>query len=150
VETQDLKITVLGTSFNVRSLENESTACVTVATGKVFVTTHKGNEKIFLTPNKQLILNKITGKYKVNELKVLSDLDWKEDIMRANKTPIEEFVKKIESYYNIEVRLQGTKIKDITLSGVHQNKSLWSVLESLKYATGISYKQEGKTIILYK
>jgi transmembrane sensor len=150
VNTSDLQIAVLGTSFNVRSFKNESIIVVTVVTGKVAVSTGNRNEKVYVTPYKQLILNKSSGDYQIKELKDLSVINWKNDVIQVNKTSMEEFAKIIESYYNIKVEIQGEAIKGVTLTGVHQNKSLWSILESLKFVAGISYKQQGEILILYK
>jgi len=78
IESGDLEVKVLGTSFNVRNYENENFAQITVRSGKVQVTSksNKFSPKI-LTANDRLVFDKIKKEADpVTHDENLNDLAW--------------------------------------------------------------------------
>jgi ferric-dicitrate binding protein FerR (iron transport regulator) len=150
VQIKDAEIEVLGTSFNVKAYEEDSSVSVTVETGKVRVSTHD-NTMVQLAPSEHLVIDKSrreVHKYREN---VTEAKAWIKGGLYFNKTPIRDVINELMRHYNcIIVFGDGEKIPDEYISGSHDNKSLDAVLTSIRYATGIKYRKENDGIILYK
>ena len=68
--------------------------------------------------------------------------------MRFNSTPLAKVEKMLERWYGIDIVIANQSIYDKTISGIHKNENLKSVMEALTYATGTKYVVKGNSIIL--
>ncbi|GAB4051205.1 FecR family protein [Spirosoma litoris] len=120
VYTANLTMKVLGTSFQVRSFDNEAAAYVNVKTGKVSVTPVDSPDKpILLTMNEQLRLETKTDK-----LVKHSVVPSKENLSAiVNQpftfefTPVPEVFAQLESSYNMPIRYDRRLLANCTFTG---------------------------------
>ena len=120
VYTTTLTTRVLGTSFQVRSFDNEATAFVKVKTGKVAVFSNKSPQKeSLLAVNEQLTLDATTDNVQIQESKV-PDQD-RDDILSRQFTfefsPIPLVFDQLESSYHIPIRYDGKLLQNCTFTG---------------------------------
>ena len=147
IKVKDYQVEVLGTSFNIDAYDNEFS--VTVESGVVKVNLDKkGVNTATLTKNQKLIYDPASDKMEIMKVNPEIDLSWREGILRFDKTPIAKVEKMIERWYGVDVIISDREIYGKTLTGIHQNKSLKSVLEALTYATESKYKIKDQTIII--
>lgn len=148
IQTQDIDVKVLGTSFNVKAYKIDDQVSVSVKTGKVQVDMHEA--MLRLLPNEQMVFNKRTGEI---EKKLISDSlinKWISGGLYFDHTPIQSVVNDLCRIYNCEIVFaDGTEFKDL-ISGEHDNKNLESVRQSIQFTTGINFRKEGKKIVLFK
>ncbi|TXD54094.1 MULTISPECIES: FecR family protein [unclassified Polaribacter] len=141
VNTKNLNIEVLGTTFNVSSYVEEQDIKTTLVTGSVKVkgTGNKMNTSLLLTPNHQAIYNKknnVISHKKVNTIEFTSWIDKK---IIFNNTPFKELVKRIERTFNIIVVNNNETIKEELFSGQFDNETIEVIFKSLSTSFKFDY-----------
>lgn len=149
IKNASTQVKVLGTSFNVKSYDEDEYINVTVSTGKVQVNIQDLNLQLLVSPLEHLSVNKQTGTLTKLAVKENKYAHWKDGALYFNKEPISEVIKNINRKYDMDVVLECKDCKQI-ISGSHDNKSLESVIKSICFTTGLKYKKNGEKIILYE
>lgn len=149
IKIRDYEVKVLGTSFNIAAYPDEEEFTVSVESGTVQVSLKDEKiEPVVLTKDQKLVYSPISGKMKIIETNMEDELSWRNGILRFDATPMSKVEKMLERWYGVDIEIQDSSIYSKTLSGVHQNENLKSVIEALTYATGTKYQiNENKIII---
>lgn len=142
-----ISIKVLGTSFNVRSYDEDEWIGVTVSTGIVSVSIFDDNSSIQLTPNEELWINKKNHFFQKSKKDVLHASSWREGYLYFDKAPIKDVINTLNRKYAVNIVLE--RPGEYTITGEHDNKSLQSVLESICFITKLKQKKNGNNITLY-
>lgn len=129
IHTDEVTTTVLGTSLNINTQDKEYIS-VTVATGKVRVSSDHNNE-VILTPKQQATYNPTSQTISTREVNLEKYLDWKDGILRFEDVTITEASKKLEQWYNVSITVLNKDIANCRFSGKFNNETLDTVLESL-------------------
>ncbi|SEM64719.1 FecR family protein [bacterium A37T11] len=145
ISTAHLNTTVLGTSFNVKSYQEDVNEQITVSEGKVQISSipRTISEKTVtaqLTQNEQLLFtNKSKPTFKVMQVNASRSGSWRYDQIEFENASIQEISLILERWYGIPVRLKDpTKnCRKYTLS--FNNEPLNRVLNVLKELSGINY-----------
>jgi len=148
VRTITADIKVLGTSFNIKSYNEDENLVLTVKTGKVQVDIPDASMKF--VANEQLVYNKTNKEYSKYSENPERATAWIHGKLYFNRTPIHSVAHELMRIYNCDIEFTPDGIYDDYIYGEHDNESLESVLKSIEYSTGIKYKKEGGKIILYK
>ena len=106
-KVQSLKgeTTVLGTSFNIYSRDNDYN--VTCFTGKVRVVSAEKNEIVLLTPNEQAFINKDGFLRFVEGVNVKAVKSWRDNMFVFTGSPIFKVLQEIERQYNIKIQFKA-------------------------------------------
>ncbi|MFY0650598.1 MAG: FecR domain-containing protein [Cyclobacteriaceae bacterium] len=139
IKTGKVSTTVLGTSFNVDSRDNDEIK-VAVLSGKVEVKNR--NERVVITPGEMAVAN---GQIWKTNYTYDETIGWKDGllVLRANK--FEDVVDDLERWYGVDIEIEGViKEKGIDLS--YLNESLEEVLEGLSFAAHFDYAINGKKV----
>lgn len=133
VETSSQDVEVLGTHFNINSYLDEGHTVTTLEEGSVRVlplnTISEGN-KIILKPGQQSI-NAKSG-IEVREADLETALAWKEGEIYFRHASIQEVLRQVSRWYNIEVKYLGTPTKELFNGGIKRNSNLSTVLRILE------------------
>lgn len=148
IQSEDYKVRVLGTTFNLYNYEDSEELRLTLCTGKVLM--NFGEEQLKLAPGEQLVLDKNNMYLEREHVNTQNCKLWMQNKLYFNRTPIQEVIRRVERAYNCTIKLDPNLTLNNFLSGTHDNKSLEAVLESIRLATGIKYKKENDSYILYK
>ncbi|HBL78099.1 MAG: hypothetical protein A2W90_13510 [Bacteroidetes bacterium GWF2_42_66] len=148
VETGILEVEVLGTSFNVCSYSDDKTITTYLESGKVKISI-AGKEDIFLTPSEALKFEKSTGKVTMRTIDDHCFSDWTKGMLNIKGETIEELAKKLERRFDVEIQFGDSEVQNHTYSGTIQDENLNTVLEALKFASSLNYKQNGKVVTIY-
>lgn len=131
VETEMERITVLGTSFNVRSPIKNNQTSVFVLTGKVSFESKEG-KGIVLLPGEEGKYNRLEKKL-VKKANVLPNaISWLSHELVFNDSPLEEAIEEIQHYFNIEIDISELDIKDCLLTAQFKDQNIETVLETLE------------------
>lgn len=130
VQTHDVKVRVLGTSFDINSYNHQNTQ-VSVISGKVEVTSPTGN-KVQITKNQQ------TDLIKNSDLQISTEnsedkIAWISNTIMLKNTKLSETVKIIENWYNVDITIEDPELNNLTISGKFKDEKLENVLESIAY-----------------
>lgn len=148
IHTHDADIEVLGTSFNVQAYGKDEQLSVCVKTGKVEVSVNEGS--MYLLPDEELTLDKTTREIRKGKENAGKVTAWLNGTLYFNRTPVKSVAHQLERIYNCRIDFMPGFAYDEYIYGEHDNKSLESVLNSIRYSTDIKYKKKGMHILLYK
>lgn len=148
IQSEDYKVRVLGTTFNLYNYDDSEELRLTLCTGKVLM--NFGEEQLKLDPGEQLVLDKTNMYLEREHVNTQNYTLWMQNKLYFNRTPIQEVIRRVERAYNCTIKLDPNIALNNFISGTHDNKSLEAVLKSIRLATGIKYKKENDLYILYK
>lgn len=148
INTGNLKITVLGTSFDVNSFESDNKVRVTVLSGNVRVSIDNQDESVILGKNEQLVYNKKMNSYFKQPVDAQKSIAWIQGILRFEDAPLADVFRQLERWYNVEIHFENNLKVDCTVSGQHKNEGLKSVLDALQFSHGVKYKYDGKQVLI--
>lgn len=148
IQSEDYKVRVLGTTFNLYNYDDSEELRLTLCTGKVLM--NFGEEQLKLDPGEQLVLDKTNMYLEREHVNTQNYTLWMQNKLYFNRTPIQEVIRRVERAYNCTIKLDRNIALNNFISGTHDNKSLEAVLKSIRLATGIKYKKENDLYILYK
>jgi transmembrane sensor len=142
VKTTDGVVKVLGTHFNVKQRKNYFE--VNCFEGLVSVT--HNNETVKLPPGKtfRLINNNIEDVPHFDA----QNPSWMQNESSFDRIPLDQVIAELERHYDIKVKTEGVNTSKLfTGSFTHNDKKI--ALEAISIPLKLSYKLEGKTVILY-
>ena len=151
VLTGEVETMVLGTSFNIRSFEDEGETRVSLVTGKVKVNNTGraiSQGDMFLSPGEQLRFNRNSGQMQIDSFDVETVTAWKEGVILFKDANFEEFVEQLEKWYGVDFQVYGTSAKKWRVNGRYQNEKLDDILVGLKFVYGLDSKIQGKNVII--
>lgn len=149
ITTDNIKVEVLGTSFNVKSYGEGSLGSVAVASGKVAVSKVGSlHEKVDLKPGEKVnfqpkgLSEKIPFNWE-------EEFGWKENILLFKGEDLNEILETLRKWYGVKFHIETTRIEfNKRFSGRYKDASLKAVLEGLSFVYNFSYSMEGKTVTL--
>lgn len=139
-------ITVLGTSFNINSYDNESSTKTTLLEGSVCVS-HSGGKPVVLKPGQQADLSG-------SQLRVIADantnqvLAWKNNLFNFDNERIEDIMRQLARWYDIEVKYEGPLPDKHYFGSIRRQVKLAEILNMLEIAGDISFTLEGKSLLI--
>jgi len=144
ISVNDVQITVVGTSFNVKTVNGNTD--VVVETGIVKVT--RAGKTVELKANEEVVVNakdSALTKEKVSD-QLYKYYRTKEFI--CDDTPLWKLVEVINEAYNSHVVIGDPALKDMGITTTFNNESLEQVLNVISLTLNIKIIKEGDTIIL--
>ena len=136
VETNGTKTNVLGTSFNVKSKDNE--VITTLVEGSILFTSNNC-EKI-LSPNEELRYNVTTSKYEKYVCDVQLNTAWVSGRFNYSGISFEAFVSKLEAIYNKKIHIKDSGLsKHIVSASFLVEEPIEDILDALKGELKFNY-----------
>ena len=137
---------VLGTHFNVESYPEEQKQITTLFQGSVKVS--KGAVFSIIKPGQMVVNDK-----SINGLSILpanneDALAWKNGYFNFNNDDIDDIMKRIARWYNVDVEYRGTLKERQYWGTFSRSKGLSSLLNNLEETKTIHFKIEGRRIIV--
>lgn len=149
VESDAMRVRVLGTTFNFKSDKRSRLAEATLIEGEIEVKGKREEGQIILAPGQRAELNKSTGRLTVKQVDAKLDAVWHDDLIPFKSADIFTITKALERFYDVKIILSPDIRSDKTYSGVLKKKSnIESVLKSLQNSIPIDYKIVGSNIFI--
>ena len=146
INTGDIRIEVLGTSFNIKAYEDQEEIEVTVSTGKVAVyTSEDPDERVILVKGQKAIFYKSSTKIEVSLNENINFNSWKTKQIIFEDTPMPEVIRIINEIYKSDLKLVGEQLTDCPVTTTFDNQSLESVLNVLESTLDLSIKKKGNS-----
>lgn len=132
IQSGDVTVTVLGTSFHVVRNDDETT--VIVETGKVKVV---GLDKVVeLVPRQMVTINTATRQF--NESKVVGVLD---------HTPLWRVAEMLQETYGVDITIGNPDIRDLPMTTTLHGDTLEDALHIISETLGITISNQGNTVV---
>jgi len=145
IETQNVEIEVLGTSFYVDSREELGEIQVIVESGRVAV--RSGGKEEILTANEKAVFTKSNGALNKQENDDANYLSIKNQSLTFEDSPLEEVAFALQRQYHETIEIESAGLMDCPLTSEFSNMELRVVLDVIEEALGIQAKREGGKII---
>ncbi|MBB5440078.1 hypothetical protein HDC92_003776 [Pedobacter sp. AK017] len=146
VESGGQQVEVLGTEFNVNAYRDERVFRTTLLEGSVKLS-ENGESKI-LVPGMQA--TNANGRIRMSMVDTELAVAWKNNKFIFDRLPIEEIMRMIARWYNVEVIYQGEVPSGTFWGSVSRYDNISKALMPLEAAGGVHFKIEGRKIYVLK
>lgn len=132
VSTQDIRMEVLGTQFNVYSYPNTEYIQTDLVEGSVKVyDIHFEKNMVILRPNQRVIFR--NHKMTVSNIQNQEQFLWKEGIYCFNNERLIDIIEKLQLYYDVKIVVEDPKIFNIPYTGkFRQRDGIDEILEIIQ------------------
>lgn len=152
VNSQNLRVNVLGTQFNFRDYPDDKEAEVILDKGSVKLDnlTNTGNSQL-MVPGQKVILDKKSGKMTTEACEINMVSQWTQGLITFDNATLDEIAKRIERSYDVTVHIRNKAIGKYRFNGdfVRQEHSLQEVLDALAATGHLHYQIKGRIVTIY-
>ena len=149
VITRDIRIEVLGTTFNVSSYIEDNTVQTVLLSGKV--TARKNSllaGTIELAPGERLTLDKTNSNLSKDKVDVQLYCSWLNGYLVFKNEPITEVYTKLKRFYNQNIMVEEG-LGQITFSGkLDLGENLKDVLDNIAFASSVNVVEDNGTFLI--
>ena len=147
IESQNIEIEVLGTSFYVDAHEENSTIEVVVNSGGVALRSDK-EEQIILKAGDKGIFNKETGELFRERNEDVNYDSWKTKRLVFDDTELGEVINKLNLVYNAKIKILNPEVNNCRITVTFENMPLESVLNILRETLDITVEKQNDGYIV--
>lgn len=148
VISNNQKVKVLGTHFNIKSYPDDPVIKTTLLEGRVQVSANSSNEGKMLVPGQQALFdgNQIT----VHNGDLKEAMAWKNGYFMFKDEDIYAIMNQVSRWYNVEVVYIG-KFENKRFGGyVSRSKKIKDLLDIMESTKGIHFKIEGRKVTVMR
>jgi len=153
VSTKDFDIKVLGTVFNVSAYSDDKNSSAVLAQGKIELIYTSASilskEKLDITPGSMAVFDHNQRTFEKTQVDPQMYLSWRDGYLTLNREKLENILKKLSRYYNIEMVISDNRLKNETFSGFLDLKnSAEEVLSVINETTSLTYSIDHEKIFI--
>jgi ferric-dicitrate binding protein FerR (iron transport regulator) len=147
LKTNEQQIAVLGTEFNVKAYRNETEILTTLIEGSVSVS--NSINKSILKPGEQSKLPQSDSDFEIYQVEIEDQVSWRNGEFSFTDKSLEEIMKVLERWYNVDILISNEKMKKIGFTGViSKNQPIDYILEIIKNTNNMTYTIDKNTIVI--
>ncbi|MCG8580797.1 MAG: FecR domain-containing protein [Bacteroidales bacterium] len=144
IETEQLTIKVLGTSFNVKAYKNTAESEVIVSSGQVRVDAKEVDYNVVLSAGDAANYSSVSNKLATRKVITPNYKAWKTKEIEFDNTLLPEVLTTIEDTYHISIELdESLSINDKVFNGTFSQYSLEHVLDAVCASFNLKYNRQG-------
>ncbi|WP_149276266.1 FecR family protein [Pareuzebyella sediminis] len=147
VSSENQRIEVLGTVFNVNNYADEGSAFTVLKSGSVQIS-YTGNfsetfaESLTIEPGTLANYDKRYHKISSKKVDVNRYFSWREGVLIFKNDDLNTIMRRLSRYYNIDIDIESEKIAGETFSGYLDLKDdIEKVMENIKKTTDLKYER---------
>jgi len=148
VKTGKAEISVLGTHFNIMGYDDEPNTKITLIEGSVRV--NLGESSQVIEPGQQALFNSNSNKIEVKNVDIDDVTGWKDGYFQFDNTPIDQVMREIKRWYDIDVVYIGRKPNISITAMISREKKISKILDLIKQSGGLDFEINDKQIIVKK
>ena len=153
--TNNVEITVLGTSFDVMAYHNEGNIKTTLVNGSVKIGTVDGgkdkHKEVHLQPGQQAILDKTSNNLEVKNVDTEIYTAWKQGKLVFNNETLDEIMRKLQRWYAFEMQYDDDDLKHYHFSGtLNRYDDISKILKMIEMTTHIKFEAKDNRITAKK
>lgn len=149
VEVDEMKVKVLGTSFNVKSYVDEPGVYTTLVEGSVAIL-RDGQPEKKIKPGEQAYYNKGVGTLSIAEVDVKEFTSWKDGVFYFKDIALEEILRIVSRWYDLEVFYMNQGAKSVIYSGkLPMYSSVEDVLRKFEISGDVRFELKGRTLAVF-
>jgi ferric-dicitrate binding protein FerR (iron transport regulator) len=145
VRAHNAVVRVLGTSFNVRAIEEETEISVTVEEGKVRLSDEEDVAFVILEKNEKGIFNRSTGHIEKYEKSEGGEMFWRSRTVMFRDTELSTVFETLEKLYDTEILAKNEDILSCMLSAKFQDMDLEEILDKIAINFNLTIEKNNNT-----
>jgi ferric-dicitrate binding protein FerR (iron transport regulator) len=150
VKTENIRVRVKGTKFNVEAYKNSQSTKTTLEEGKIEFQV-KGEDVLYIMkPGDQITLNTQLNKVTFKKVNPVNYSAWKEEQLVFDNTSLNDIVSRLESRYKVRIVVDSLLARRERLTMTIERESLEEVLDMIQLSSRLKVKKEKNQIILYE
>lgn len=148
VQTDQQRIEVLGTSFNIDAYGDNGQTLTTLTNGIIRIQHSELGNQVELRPGQQAV---VEYRKEITVRKVDTDevSSWKDGLYIVNNEPLGQYARKIERWYDVEVVMPFHSNKRLSAI-IPRSARLSEVLQAIELKTGVKFTIEGRRVLTKK
>ena len=147
VNTHDMKVEVLGTSFNLSAYPEDAITSATLVEGKIDIQTSAGNTIAQLTKGQMATKNKNETKVEIQNVKTAFYAAWIDGKIYFDDEPLDQIAVKLERWFNVEIVFANERLKSHRFTGtILKNKPVDQIMQALELISPIRFKHQVNAI----
>ncbi len=145
VHAHNAMVRVLGTSFNVRAVEEETEISVTVEEGKVRLSDEEDVAFVILEKNEKGIFNRSTGHIEKYEKSEGGEMFWRSRTVMFRDTELSTVFDTLEKLYDTEILAKNEEILSCMLSAKFQDMDIEEILDKIAINFNLTIEKNNNT-----
>lgn len=151
VEMPRNEVTVLGTSFNVKSYPGERDDRITLVDGRVKVLSNKNGQEMVLWPGEQAVVDQVNGMIMKYSVDTNIYCGWRKGEIVFKNNSLEEILTVLARCYDLRVHWQDESLKRMSFSGEMKKYSeIDKLLGMISHTGDVKFTIDGQDIIVSK
>jgi ferric-dicitrate binding protein FerR (iron transport regulator) len=143
VNTADMKVVVLGTSFNLSAYKEDKATSVTLVEGKVTVQDKAGIRIAQLVPGQMATKNKNEDSLTIQNVKTGFYSAWIAGKIFFDDEPLDQIAIKLERWFNVKITFADEQLKSHRFTGtILKNKPVDQIMQVLELLSPIRFKHQ--------
>ena len=149
VQTQNIQVKVLGTSFNVRSYSSEINTEATLVEGKVVIQNKDGNSLATLAPGQMAEYDKTSQYLAVKAVDPNGSIAWRHGLIVFTNATLDDITGKLSELFEVHFIINGASAQHTSYNfSFRKGQPIDKVLEMLSFIAPVKYNVQGKEIFI--
>ncbi|MDH3711713.1 MAG: FecR domain-containing protein, partial [Cyclobacteriaceae bacterium] len=148
VSTPSIRTQVLGTSFNVRSLPEETQSKVVVVSGKVSVAIPDHEEFTVLGPGQSALYSQGQNRIIRTQNADINFLAWKDKQLIFENSTLTEIIPVLQKYFETTINIDGRDLAECQLTSSFDDPTLEEVLQVISLTMNLEYQKIGNEYVI--
>jgi ferric-dicitrate binding protein FerR (iron transport regulator) len=153
VETGNMKITVSGTQFNVKSYGEDERIITTLLEGsvRVDIADSRRTEPVRLSPGQQVVYDRSSDRIVVKDVKADLYASWRNRQYYCDNERFEDIIRDLGRHFGIRIRIVSPQLQNQMFSGFFaKDDTLRQMLDIFKKHRNFDYRQVESGIEIYE
>jgi ferric-dicitrate binding protein FerR (iron transport regulator) len=142
VKAGKMDIEVKGTRFNVINYPDETVSELILESGSVRLYSGNSTDNKTISnikPGEHAVFDTVTNKLTISNVDVRKYTSWKDGVLIFRDDHMEDVVRKLDKWFNVEIILQGPELKEYVYTATYRDETLPQILELLRISAPIKY-----------
>jgi len=148
VHTGDVVVSVLGTSFNVKQLDNVPQVEVYVLSGKVLMSLEESDRSVTLEPQELGFARE--DELTSSVMEVPNYISWKTKDFKFVDTKLTDVLRELEESYHVEIETGALDLSRLRITTSYSQQSIDAILETIGTAFGMEVSHANDAYVLTK
>jgi len=148
VSSNNIKVEVLGTSFNVKARTGSDIIETSLIEGSVKLSGADLSQDYYLKPNEKAIYSSSLKTIKIESTDNEVETAWKENKLQFKSERFADVIKRLEEWYGVKIISKCPKIDNDLISGAFKDEDLETVMKTFAIQYKIRYDNQRDTLII--
>lgn len=148
VQTQEVRINVLGTKFVTSAYPNDENVETTLTEGKVNLSrnhAHLYDQPVEMQPGQTAIFNRLNKETSILNIDRRSYISWQKQQLRFERSELSQVIGELEKFYRVRFSFTTSGLQNIRISGtLDMTESKEEIMERISRAASVRLTEKGR------